>query len=73
MRRAGRLKIHATTESEADRMDALMRQYRDIPMDLADASLVAAAESRSLGRVFTVDRGFFYYRLHDGSILEVVQ
>ena len=73
MRRAGRLKIHATTESEADRMDDLMRQYRDIPMDLADASLVAAAESRSLARVFTVDRGFFYYRLHDGSILEVVQ
>lgn len=73
MRRAGRLIIHATTESEADRMDALMRQYRDIPMDIADVSLVAAAESRSLDRVFTVDRDFFYYRLKDGSILDVVQ
>ena len=42
-------------------------------MDLADASIIAAAESRPLRRVFTVDRGFFYYRLSDGSTLEVIQ
>lgn len=72
MRRGGRLSIHPTTENEADRMDDLMKQYRDRPMDLADASLIAAAESRSLGRAFTFDSDFFYYRLSDGSVLEVV-
>ena len=73
MRRTGRLRIHLTTESEADRMDELMRQYGPQRMDLADASLVAAAESLSLRRVFTNDEDFYFYRLIDGSALEVVR
>ena len=72
MQRAGRLEIHSTTESEADRMADLMRQYRDTPMDLADSSLIAVAESRSIRRVFTLDEEFYIYRLADGSALEVV-
>ena len=51
---------------------ALMEEYRDTPMDLADASVVAAAESRSLRRVFTVDSDFYVYRLKDGTALEVL-
>ena len=73
MRRAGLLEIHPTTESEADRMDELMRQYWNVPMDLADASLIAAAEYLSLRRVFTIDRAFYFFRLADGSALEVIQ
>ena len=73
MRRDGRLEIHSTTESEADRMADLMRQYQDTPMDLADSSLVAVAESRSIQRVFTFDEEFYIYRLADGSALEVLQ
>ena len=72
-RRTGRLRIHLTTESEADRMDELMRRYGPRHMDLADASLVAAAESLSLRRVFTNDEDFYFYRLIDGSALEVVR
>ena len=41
-------------------------------MDLADASLVVVAESRTLRRVFTTDSDFYLYRLADGSALEVV-
>jgi predicted nucleic acid-binding protein len=47
-------------------MRALMRQYHDTPMDLADASLVSAAERFSLRRIFTVDRHFRAYRI-DGT------
>ena len=72
MRRTGRLEIHSTTESEADRMADLMRQYHDTPMDLADSSLIAAAESRSFRRVFTLDEEFYIYLLADGSTLEIV-
>ena len=50
----------------------LMEQYTDHPMDLADASLVVVAESRTLRRVFTTDSDFYVYRLADGSALEVV-
>jgi predicted nucleic acid-binding protein len=49
-----------------------MEKYSDAPMDLADASLVAVAESLSLGRVFTLDSHFRIYRLADGSVLELV-
>src|SRR5437879_13418586 len=35
----------------------LMEQYADRPMDLADASLIVAAEAVEPGRVFRLDRG----------------
>jgi predicted nucleic acid-binding protein len=45
----------------------LMRQYADHPMDLADASLIVAAEALSVTRVFTIDRKDFQtYRVRRG-------
>jgi predicted nucleic acid-binding protein len=45
----------------------LMEQYRDCPMDFADASLVAAAQQLQISEVFTVDRNDFYtYRFRVG-------
>lgn len=46
------------TAAETVRIAELMEQYRDLPMDLADASLAAAAESLGLRQVFTADRQF---------------
>jgi predicted nucleic acid-binding protein len=40
----GIVTFHISSEPEQKRMRVLMRKYRDTPMDLADASLVAAAE-----------------------------
>jgi len=68
----GSLVLHDLTPAEADRMAALMAQYQDTPMDLADASLVVVTENRTLRRVFTTDSDFYVYRLVDGSALEVV-
>lgn len=45
----------------------LMETYADHPMDLADASLVAAAESLGTRRVFTIGRrDFATYRVRLG-------
>lgn len=45
----------------------LMEQYADHPMDLADASLLAAAESLGTRRIFTIDRhDFATYRVRRG-------
>jgi uncharacterized protein len=42
---------------------ALMKRYADLPMDLADASLVLLAESLEHGRILTTDeRDFRAYR-----------
>ncbi len=73
LRSSGELLLHDLTPPEIDRMRTLMEKYRDTPMDLADASLVVTAESRSLTRIFTVDSDFYVYRLADGTALEVVR
>jgi predicted nucleic acid-binding protein len=72
-RRDGRLVLLDVTQAEVDRMDVLMAQYQNVPMDLADASLVAVAESRSYRRLFTLDSDFYIYRLAGGSVLEVLR
>ena len=41
-------------------------------MDLADASLVALAETLKLKRVFTLDKDFYIYRLNHKAAFEVV-
>ncbi len=45
-------------------MRGLMHQYRNIPMDLADAALCRVAEREGIRRIFTVDRrDFSVYRV----------
>jgi predicted nucleic acid-binding protein len=48
---------------DARRMRALMEKYRSLPMDLADAALVAVAEREMIRSIFTLDgRDFGVYR-----------
>ena len=53
-------------------MAALMERYRDLPMALADASLVELAEQRGAALIFTLVSDFRVYRTGSGSVLEVV-
>ncbi len=69
---SGTLRLHMTSEAETERILHLMEQYRDRPMNLADASLVVLAESVGYKRVFSIDGDFFIYRLSGGTALEVV-
>lgn len=68
----GLVRLHTPIDGEWQRMRVLMRDYADTPMDLADASLVAAAETLRQRRVFTVDRHFYVYRQRMGEAFEVV-
>ncbi len=48
------------------RASVLMKKYSDIPMDLADATLVVLAEETGIREVLTLDiRGFSAYRTKD--------
>jgi predicted nucleic acid-binding protein len=52
----------------------LMEQCADHPMDLADASLVAAAEAVGTRQVFTIDRkNFAAYRVRRGHRHQAMQ
>ena len=55
-----------------DRTRELMRKYADVPMSLADATLVALAERRNLRRVFTLDSDFAVYRFRGRRAFELV-
>lgn len=50
----------------------LMEKYRDRPMALADASLVAIAEQRDIRRVVTLDADFAIYRPHGRGSFELL-
>ena len=59
----GSCSIFALDETHLPRLDELMEQYADLPMDLADASLVVLAEELHDGRILSTDqRDFRAYR-----------
>lgn len=66
------VRLYAPDPTETVRTLELMEQYRDRPMDLADASLVALAEAAGYTRIFSIDSDFYVYRLANGWSLEVV-
>lgn len=72
MVRRGSLMLADVTPAMLARIPVLMERYQDLPMDLADASLVALAEERRLRRVFTLDRDFRVYRLASGEVLDLI-
>ncbi len=72
MIRTDQLRLHSPGEGEPARVLALMAQYRDRTMDLADASLIALAEAQGHQRIFSIDGDFYVYRLPGGGTLEVV-
>ena len=69
---AERLHLHTSSLSEVERMNKLMDTYQDTSMDLADASLVATAESLGIQQIFSLDSHFYIYRLSDGGVLQVI-
>lgn len=70
--RAGDLVLFDLSTGDVARIDKLMHKYSDLPMDLADASLVAIAERLKLRQVFTLDSHFRIYRMADGTTLDVL-
>ncbi len=64
---AGALSVWFLEQKSLMRAFELMEFYSDRPMDLADASLVVAAELIQTRRVFTIDRDDFEtYRVRRG-------
>jgi uncharacterized protein len=66
------VELHQHVEIERDRMAVLMDRYQSVPMDLADASLVAVAESLNDRTIFTLDSDFRVYRMADGNAFDIV-
>jgi hypothetical protein len=54
-----------STPATLSRISTLMKKYRDVPMDYADATLVVLCEDLDTELIFTLDRrGFGVYRMN---------
>jgi uncharacterized protein len=61
--KSGLFSVFNLESHHSSRIVELMQKYADLPMDLADASLVILAEHLTSGRIFSVDeRDFNAYR-----------
>lgn len=61
------------SQASLKRVSILMEKYRSVPMDYADATLVALGEELQTDVVFTLDhRGFSAYRLNQRKPFRLV-
>jgi predicted nucleic acid-binding protein len=68
------LTIWFSDQLSLQRIFELMEQYSDHPMDMADASLIAAAEILETRRILTLDRrDFSTYRIRKGHRFHPVE
>ncbi len=62
-----------SSQNSLGRVAALMQKYSDVPMDFADATLVALGEELETNQVFTLDRrGFSTYRLNGKKSFSII-
>jgi predicted nucleic acid-binding protein len=71
--RSGALAVSSITDADLPSLDALMHQYRDRPMDFADATLVRIAEREFLSLILTIDHNDFEtYRIQGRRRFRIV-
>lgn len=68
----GLLTIYEIQQRDYPRLFQLMEKYRDRPMDLADATLVLAAECLRLKQILTIDSDFFFYLINETEPFDVI-
>jgi len=58
----GGLKIEDIAESDIERIIALTKKYNNVPMDLADATLMILAERLEVSEIISIDSDYYIYR-----------
>ena len=69
----GALTLYEISQNDITHIRAMMEKYSDIPMDLADASLMYIADRQSIKNIISIDSDFDIYRtikkLHLNNLL----
>ena len=66
----GGLRIEDIESAELDRIIQLSKKYSDIPMDLADASLVVISERLGIKEIITIDSDYYIYRTVEREMIK---
>jgi len=65
----GGLKVEDIETEEIDKIIKLSEKYSDIPMDLADATLVVISERLGIKEIITIDSDYYIYRTTEKEML----
>jgi len=68
----GAIELALLGPEDVPRLRQLMAKYKDLPMDLADATLVRVAERQLISTILTFDRDFKVYRAAGIGALKVL-
>ena len=68
----GLIQIESPLEQRPVVPFSLMKKYRDLPMSLADACLVAMYEENPNSRVFTLDHHFTIYQTSKRRVIKTI-
>ena len=65
----GGLKVEDIETEEIDKIIKLSEKYSDIPMDLADATLIVISERLGIKEIITIDSDYYIYRTTEREML----
>lgn len=66
----GGVNIEAIKNEDIGRIIELSMKYSDLPMDLADASLVVLSEKLKIKKIITIDSDYYVYRTIKKEMIE---
>lgn len=66
----GGVNIEAIENEDIGRIIELSMKYSDLPMDLADASLVVLSEKLKIKEIITIDSDYYVYRTIKKEMIE---
>jgi predicted nucleic acid-binding protein len=66
----GGLYLETIEQDDMAKLIGLIRKYRDLPCDLADATLVLTAEKTGIHSIISVDSDFYVYRLPGKMLIQ---
>lgn len=70
--RRGLIQVNFNLQHELEHIHKLMRKFQNIPMSLADASLVRMTELHPKSEILTLDSDFRIYRTLDRRMVPVL-
>lgn len=66
----GAVQINNIDNQDLMRIIELSKKYSDVPMDLADASLVVLSERLKIKEIITIDSDYYIYRTINKEMIE---
>lgn len=68
--KSGGLRPEDIESTEINRIIQLSEKYSDIPMDLADASLIVISERLRIKEIITIDSDYYIYRTVEREMIK---